>query len=505
MTCHNRGLLFHSEQIVIEAEVHRQLRAFLRSSGDRRWPHHLTLARLVARALRLRRGCLLQVSQRAVLQHRYGLSYLLPLLLYPEPALLVVPQERLTRLLHQEIPELLTFLAVTKPIQHSHCLQPAFEGVLVMSLEDWCRQATAHPNIVTVIDGIEALPQIIQQQTTCTITTSDWEHLKLAIPGARDAIRQVYAQLAQHLFQRPHNPYGDYLLTPSEQQPLLELLNQWPQALPSQWVQLRDYLNRNDTVIWGRRHPTVGYFSLQGHPLNFRSYFQGLWSQAPFVLIGSGPDTDSPLAYVQQELGLPPQTTVKFASDRHSEAITLLIAEDLPLPNTPEFASAVLRRLYDLIGTIGHQRAVILAADVPLREQLAAQLAALYGSRVQVETPTLDRNTILVTGETFWLRYGAQLPCPALLVLTTLPLPSPEKAVVSARIEWHKQQKQDWFRQYLLPECLTVLDRVLAPVRQDETLVAILDRRLTARSYGREILQSLSPYNRVSDRAPSPH
>ncbi|WP_298615018.1 helicase C-terminal domain-containing protein [uncultured Thermosynechococcus sp.] len=490
---------------MIEAEVHRQLRAFLRSSGDRRWPHHLTLARLVARALRLRRGCLLQVSQRAVLQHRYGLSYLLPLLLYPEPALLVVPQERLTRLLHQEIPELLTFLAVTKPIQHSHCLQPAFEGLLVMTLEDWCRQATAHPNIVTVIDGIEALPQIIQQQTTCTITTSDWEHLKLAIPGARDAIRQVYAQLAQHLFQRPHNPYGDYLLTPSEQQPLLELLNQWPQALPSQWVQLRDYLNRNDTVIWGRRHPTVGYFSLQGHPLNFRSYFQGLWSQAPFVLIGSGPDTDSPLAYVQQELGLPPQTTVKFASDRHSEAITLLIAEDLPLPNTPEFASAVLRRLYDLIGTIGHQRAVILAADVPLREQLAAQLAALYGSRVQVETPTLDRNTILVTGETFWLRYGAQLPCPALLVLTTLPLPSPEKAVVSARIEWHKQQKQDWFRQYLLPECLTVLDRVLAPVRQDETLVAILDRRLTARSYGREILQSLSPYNRVSDRAPSPH
>ncbi|WNC29739.1 helicase C-terminal domain-containing protein [Thermosynechococcus sp. PKX82] len=496
-------MLFHSEQIVIEAEVHRQLRAFLRSSGDRQWPHHLTLARLVARALRLRRGCLLQVSQRAVLHHRYGLSYLLPLLLYPEPALLVVPQERLTRLLHQEIPELLTFLAVRKPIQHSQCPQPAFEGMLVMSLEDWCRHATAHPNVVTIIDGIEALPQIAQQQMTCTITTSDWEHLKLAIPSAVGAIRQVYAQLVQHLFQRPQNPYGDYLLTPTEQQSLLELLHQWPQALPPQWSQLRDYLNRSDTVIWGRRHPTVGYFSLQGHPLSFRAYFKDLWSQAPFVLIGSGPDTDSPLAYVQQELGIPPQTTIKFASDRHSEAITLAISEDLPLPNTPEFAPAVLRRLYDLIGTIGHRRAVILVSDVPLREQLATQLAALYGSRVQVETPTLDTNTILVTGEAFWLRHGAQLPCPALFVLTTLPLPSPEKAVVSARIEWHKQQKQDWFRQYLLPECLTILDRALAPVRQDETLVAILDRRLTERSYGREILQSLSPYNLVSDRARS--
>lgn len=314
--------------------------------------------------------------------------------------MLVVPQERLTRLLHQEIPELLTFLAVAKPIQHSPYPQPAFEGVLVMSLEDWCRHATAHPNVVTIIDGIEALPQIAQQQMTCTITTSDWEHLKLAIPSAVGAIRQVYAQLVQHLFQRPQNPYGDYLLTPTEQQPLLELLHQWPQALPPQWSQLRDYLNRSDTVIWGRRHPTVGYFSLQGHPLSFRAYFKELWSQAPFVLIGSG-TIQTPLAYVQQELGIPPQTTIKFASDRHSEAITLAISEDLPLPNTPEFAPAVLRRLYDLIGTIGHRRAVILVSDVPLREQLATQLAALYGSRVQVETPTLDTNTILVTGKPF--------------------------------------------------------------------------------------------------------
>ncbi|MFN4280243.1 helicase C-terminal domain-containing protein [Thermosynechococcus sp.] len=489
---------------MIEAEVHRQLRAFLRRSGDRRWPHHLTLARLVARALRLRRGCLLQVTQRAVLQHCYGLSYLLPLLLSAEPALLVVPQERLPRLLHQEIPELLTFLAVTKPIQHSSCLLPAVEGLLVMSLEDWCRQATAHPNVVTLIDGLEALPQIARQQMTCTVTTSDWEYLKLAIPPALERIRHIYAHLAQHLFQRPENPYGDYRLSPGEWQPLLELLNEWPQALPPQWAQLRDYLNRPDTVLWGRRHPTLGYFSLQGHPLDLRPYFQSLWSQAPFVLIGSGPETDSPLSYVQQELGIPPQTTVKFGGDRHSEAITLTIAEDLPLPNTPEFAAAVLRRLYDLIGTIGQQQAVILVSDVPLREQLASQLAALYGSRVQVETPTLDTNTILVTGEHFWLLQGAQLPCPALFVLTTLPFPSPEKAVVSARIEWHKRQKQDWFRQYLLPECLTMLDRLLAPLRQEQTLVAILDRRLTERSYGREILQSLSPYNRVRDRARSP-
>ena len=41
---------------MIEVEVHQQLRAFLREREDVAWPHHLTMARLVARALRLGRN-----------------------------------------------------------------------------------------------------------------------------------------------------------------------------------------------------------------------------------------------------------------------------------------------------------------------------------------------------------------------------------------------------------------------------------------------------------------
>jgi len=492
---------------VIEAEVHRQLRAFLRHSGDRPWPHHLTLARLVARALRVQRGCLLQVTARAAWQHCYGLSYLLPALLYPEPALVVVPEQRLATLLHQEIPELLSFLAVTKSVQRGDRWPEGFEGVLVMSLEVWVAAQLGHrplscpKGMVTIIDGLEHLPTLTQQHLTCEIAAADWEHLKLAAPVALEHIRHTYAQLAHHVFQRPSNPYGDYLLETPEQHLLHSLLHQCADGLPPRWQQLRAYLGKPDTVLWSRRHPTAGYFSLHSHPLDLRPYWQSVWTAAPFVLIGSGPDAEPPLAYLQQQLAIPPQTTIQFSSDRHSEAITLYIAEDLPLPNTPEFAPATLRRLYDLIGRVGQQPVVVLVPDVPLREQLATQLAALYGSRVQVDSLAAGHCPILVSSPTFWLHAAAQFPHPALFVLTTLPLPSPEKARVSARIHWHKQQRQDWFRHYLLPECLTLLDRLIAPLRHGDPWVAILDRRLTERTYGREILQSLSPYNRVSDRA----
>ncbi|MFO0032958.1 MAG: helicase, partial [Cyanobacteriota bacterium] len=37
---------------MLEASAHLHLKALLRSEGGARWPHHLTLSRLVARSLR---------------------------------------------------------------------------------------------------------------------------------------------------------------------------------------------------------------------------------------------------------------------------------------------------------------------------------------------------------------------------------------------------------------------------------------------------------------------
>ena len=64
--CHNGGrihLAVSSQYVVIEAQVHQHLRAFLRGNATNPpGPHHLTMARLVARALRLGRSALLQVG-----------------------------------------------------------------------------------------------------------------------------------------------------------------------------------------------------------------------------------------------------------------------------------------------------------------------------------------------------------------------------------------------------------------------------------------------------------
>ncbi|NEQ16444.1 MAG: ATP-dependent DNA helicase, partial [Moorea sp. SIO3E2] len=136
--------------------------------------------------------------------------------------------------------------------------------------------------------------------------------------------------------------------------------------------------------------------------------------------------------------------------------------------------------------------------DVPLKAQLGAVLAAECGSRVQVETTSLSHRSILICGWEFWHRYQAQIPSPQLLMIATLPIPSLENPLVAGRVAYYKQQRQDWFRLYLLPTALRELQRAVAPVRATQGCVAILDNRVNRRSYGRHVLSALSPFARIN-------
>jgi ATP-dependent DNA helicase DinG len=141
---------------------------------------------------------------------------------------------------------------------------------------------------------------------------------------------------------------------------------------------------------------------------------------------------------------------------------------------------------------------VILVQDLPLKAQLAATLASEYGSRVQVERTCLDDNGILVSDWDFWRQHQTVLPMPQLLVIPTLPIPSLEHPLVAGRVAHYKQQRQDWFRLYLLPEALSTLQRAIAPVRASQGVVALLDSRVMFRSYGDQVLSAMSPFARLN-------
>ena len=520
---------------MIEVEVHQQLRAFLREQGAPIWPHHLTMARLVARAFRLQRSALIQAGPPSGLYSGYRLSYLLPAMVWPGPVILVAPEALQQRLLAVEIPRLKQWMTAVKAIhQGDRWPSSRFQGILITTPKAWLADQIAHrslPSVLTLIDGADDLEAQIQDGLSCQIAADDWRALMLARPEQSSLIRETLVQLTHGLFQHPVNPYGCYPLDAPEIEALLTLSqnlqrsNRHPSGADGSssspeasltdgrnsyfdgaledcptWQQLFVRIQAPNALTWATLARRQGQFTLHSAPIDIAPHMSPIWHRQPFVLIGGAVDQRSEAPIYRERLGLPDLTCVKFAPDRRHESVQLYLPERLPMPNTAQFQTAMLAEVRRLLAITpaGSGLVVLLVNDVPLKAQVGAALAAEYGSRVQVERTCPDETGILVAGWRYWREQQAVLPQPQLLVITTLPIPSLEHPLVAGRVAYYKSQRLNWFTHYLLPETLNELQRAIAPSRQEQGIVALLDNRVNHRSYGHHILSALSPYNRLS-------
>ncbi|HHP7243103.1 MAG TPA: helicase C-terminal domain-containing protein [Elainellaceae cyanobacterium] len=505
---------------MIEVEVHQQLREFLRQQGEPYWPHHLTMARLVARALRLERSALIQAGAPSGYHGRYRLSYLMAALIWSGPVIIVAPEPIQTRLLMVEIPRLRQWISNHKPIQTGGRI-PAeeFDGILMMSPQDWLRDRleTRHLplGVPTILDGADDLTHWAREQLTATIHPQDWDSLMLACPDQTTIIRDIRVQLTRHIFQHPNNPYNCYLVDSFEQDLLRELAQRLQfspnppsqiqhhsssRYLPTNWERFLGNVHAQAHLIWAEIARRQGQFSLYCGPADVATALEPIWLEQPIVLIGGAVDLEPDASIYRQQVGLGELTYLKFSLDRQNELIQLYLPDRLPMPNTPQFQPALLQKMRMLLAASADCEGltVLLVGDMPLKAQVGAVMASEFGSRVQVEKTCFDENGILVTGWTFWRQHQAVLPTPNLLVIATLPIPSLEDPRVAGRVSHYKRKRQDWFRLYLLPEALSELQRAIAPMRETQGVVALLDNRVNHRSYGHQVLAALSPLARIN-------
>ena len=495
---------------MIEVEVHSSLRAFLREQGQPNWPHHLTMARLVARALRLGRSALIQTGSP---QEPYRLSYLAPALIWQEPVIIVAPVLVQTWLLQVEIPSLQEWMGTNKAIHVGDRFPDEdFQGLLITTPEAWLADRlgdkSAFPQgIPTLIDQADDLDDWVRDQLKSTIQPQHWHDLMLAHPQKADWIRDRRVRLTKRLFERPANPYDCYLIESGEHAVIQELFEVLQSAnsgesayLPPAWKQFWRCWQSSNQFTWAAIERSQGQFSLYCEPTEVATSLSRIWSEQPVVLIGGALDLDAAASVYRQQLGLGELTCLKFSPDRHSKLIQLYLPDRLPMPNTPRFRNALFQQVRTLLGA-SHQvktPIVILVGDVPLKTQLGAVLAAEFGSRVQVEKTQLEENGILVCGWEFWRSQQQFLPSPQLLIIATLPLPSLEYPWVAGQVAYYKQRRLDWFRLYLLPAALRELQRAVAPVRDSQGIVALLDNRVNHRSYGTQVLSALSPFAQIN-------
>ncbi len=487
---------------MIEVDAHQHLHAFLREHQPPAWPHHLTMTRLVARALRVQHNTLIQTGSPSVYYGHHRLSYLVPLLLWTGPVVLVAPPAVQQQLLLGEIPQLQQWLANPKAVRQGSWPGGDFQGILVTSPQEWLRdrlgaQQRFPPGVPTVFDGIDDLETWTQEILTVSLYPHHWRELILAYPSLGEEIQTAWIRLTHAVFQHPVNPYDCYLIEANE----LDILTQLQASLgnipgPEDWE--RFWQGAQDSLTWVTVNRSEGYFSLHRGPQDVASFLEGVWAQQPVCLIGGAVDAEAEVC--RRRLGLGDLSYLKFSLDRHQEIVQLYLPEGLPLPNTPQFEATLIQEVCRVLGARATETgiAVILVGDVPLRQRLGVRLAAEFGSRVQVDRLPREPRGVLVCGWSFWQEHQAQVPTPHTLGIATLPIPSLEDPLVAGRLAQYKHLQQDWFRLYLLPDALRHLQRATAPMRKHQGLVVIFDMRVVCRSYGQQILAALSPLARTN-------
>ncbi len=501
---------------LLEAQVHDSLREFLRQQPQPLWNHHLTMARLVSRALRLQRSALIQTGSSPA---RYFLSYLLPALLSEKPILLVVGDRLKEQLETIEIPQLQRWLMQHhKPVSGQNLIITTPQIWLGDRLEE---KNNFPANITTVIDQADYLEEWARNYLTLTLNSENWEQLMVAVPQQQELIRETRIYLTKALFMHPQNPHECYLLETGEKEYLSYLLNQLENNLSENnlllafktfWKRWQE--TQKNQLLWATINRQKGQFSLHLSPIDLANYLKNFW-QVPLVLIGGFLDAEKEATIFRKNVGLEDLLCLKFLPSRQNQSIQLYLPDRLPLPNTPEFKGVIFGQIYQLIKVTLNQNQlnnnqqqsssqnihsktinniVILLDDVPLKAQLGSILAAEFGTKVQVEKTDLSENSILISGWNFWHDHQENLPLPQLLIIATLPLPSLEHPLVSSRVNYYKSHHQDWFRGYLLPTALQAIQRAVMPLRESQGIVTILDSRVNSYSYGKRILGALEPY-----------
>jgi ATP-dependent DNA helicase DinG len=492
----------------IEVTTHTILRDLLRHQPTIvGWNHHLTLARLVARALRLSKSALIQtgIATHRV-ESRYRISYLIPALLWREAVTIAIPAAFHDRLISIELPQLQHWLGTSKPVYAgAQPPAPEFNGLWIVDAQVWLdlqlhqpKSLISHP---TIIDGADDLENWAEELLTVRLSPHDWDDLRLAQTGSIwEQIIEIKIQLMASFWQRPDNPYNCYLLNDLDRS-LLEALSELITCnLAPNWQKFYQELSKVDRLIWAQIDRTRGSFTLAITPTDLVSELAPIWARQPSILLTSSVDLTAKAIGYRQELGLSDVTSIKFPLDKHKDSFQLYLPRWMPMPNTPKFQSVLVDEIKHLLYLTNHHPKfiAILIQDTPLQAQIAAILAAEWGTRVQVEQTNLNDSNILVSGWEFWQQHQDNLPTPALMIIATLPIPSLENPLVAAKVGFYKQQRQDWFRLYLLPTGLRILHRAIAPMRSSQGVVAIFDNRIDRRIYGQQVLASLNPMVRIS-------
>ncbi len=238
-----------------------------------------------------------------------------------------------------------------------------------------------------------------------------------------------------------------------------------------------------------------------------------LFDRVPSVICTSATlATAGGFHFAKARLGGPPEAeelVVESPFDFSARA-ALYLPRDLPEPSDPAFEAAAADRIEELVRLTGGG-AFVLCTSRRAMEGLHRQLARrkVVPLMIQGERPKhvllarfrASGRAVLVATMSFW--EGVDVPGWALrlVILDKIPFAPPNDPVVAARCARLDRDGGNGFTQYSVPMAAMTLKQGfgrLIRTQRDAGVVAVLDRRIVTKGYGRALLAGLPPARRLT-------
>lgn len=267
------------------------------------------------------------------------------------------------------------------------------------------------------------------------------------------------------------------------------------------------------------REPSEGYVGWSEGELDNRRYLvapietgpvlkQHLWDRhASFVLLSATLRLSGSFSYSKSRLGLEQAEECFHPSpfDYGSQAM-IYLPRNLPDPRSDLGMNAITDEMETLIRA-SHGRAFVLFTSWQALTKVGPELARRLPWNVLIQGESGSRDSILETfrGDThsvlcgtrsFW--EGVDVPGEALslVIIDKMPFAPPSDPLLKARIKRCEELGGSGFGDIQLPEAIATLrqgaGRLIRSI-DDRGVMALLDSRLYAKAYGREVAHNLPP------------
>jgi predicted DnaQ family exonuclease/DinG family helicase len=261
-------------------------------------------------------------------------------------------------------------------------------------------------------------------------------------------------------------------------------------------------------VYWIEVQPNGNRLALNAAPLSVGPLVEKyLWHEKRCVILTSATLTaHGEFQYLRNTLGADEADEMQLGSPYDYENAALLyIANDIPEPNANGYQQQLDRAILATAKATGGRMLVLFTSYAALKKTaqsitgpLAREDIYLYeqgdgaSPNALLESFKATDRAVLLGTRSFW--EGVDVPGDSLsvVVLTKLPFDVPTDPLIAARSEMY----EDSFQEYYLPEAILKFRQGfgrLIRTASDRGVVAILDRRVLTKQYGRLFLESLPP------------